>query len=70
MQNLQKCLQTNKTGHGLAELLKTANDTMLAQCNYLKWVIHMESPNTPGAFITQTVDEIYNSDNAQLAIQF
>lgn len=61
---LRQCLQINETGYGFAEILKTANTTALAECNYLRWIIFIESPNTPGAFITQSLDEIYNSDSA------
>lgn len=64
VEHLQQCLQINETAYGFAEMLKTANTTALAACNYLRWLIYMESPNTPGAFMTQTLDEIYNSDSA------
>lgn len=61
---LQECLRTNKTGNELVEFLKKADALDLSTCNYLPWIIVMETPSAPKAFIWQTPDEIYKSDNA------
>lgn len=61
---LQECLQMNKTGNELAKFLKTASRLELSGCNYLPWIISMESPNAPQPFISQTPAEIYKSDKA------
>lgn len=61
---LQECLQTNKTGNELIEFLKAASRLELSGCNYMSWVVSMESPNAPQPFIWQTPAEIYQSDKA------
>lgn len=63
LEMLQECLQTNDTGNELVEFLKTASSFQLSSCNFLPWVIYIESLSAPHPFITQTSDEIYKSDN-------
>lgn len=63
---LLECLQINKTGNELVEHLKAAHSLELSNCNYLPWIIFMESPNAPKPFITQTPDKIYKSDKAPI----
>lgn len=63
---IQECLQTKKSDNELVEHLKTLNASTLSNCNYLPWVTFIENPETPGAFISQTPDEIYKSDEAPI----
>lgn len=62
--NLYRCLNFNGTYTELLDHLKSAPRKTLAKCNYLPWVLHIESPNATEPFITKTPHDIYNSDEA------
>lgn len=64
LSKIQECLDFNGTHTELLDYMKSATSTTLAKCNHLLWVLYIESPNATAPFITQTPDEIYNSDSA------
>lgn len=66
LKEVQECLQINKMSGDLVEYLKTANVSELSNCNYIHWALTIESSNVPGAFISNTPDEIYKSDKAPI----
>lgn len=62
MQKIHECLEINETGHRLAEYMKTVDREILTKCNETFWLLSLESPNAPRAFITKTPKEMYTSD--------
>lgn len=70
-QQIQECLQIFEV-NDLIENLKTQNTTVLARCQPYKfpadvdlfWAPVIENVHTSGAFLTNTPEEIYNSDKA------
>lgn len=64
VKQIQWCLRIKKTGNELVEYLKTANISTLFKCKFFPGAVFIESPNTPGAFISETPAEIYNSGKA------
>lgn len=72
MKRMQNCSKTNDMKM-VVKYLKTTETDVIAQCGFetvwgktLKpnWTPTIEKPNTVGAFITQSPDDIYNSDSA------
>lgn len=68
LQLAKKCFRIHDT-EKLIEYLKTANLSSLIKCNILDtdfkgWLPTIERSNAPGAFLTKTPVEIYNSDEA------
>lgn len=47
----------------LTYFLKTTNTTNLVRCYHQAWYPTIENPNTKGAFLTKSPEEIYSSDN-------
>lgn len=62
--DVQKCLDFNGTHTKLLDYMKTASISTLDKCRNLTGTLFIQRPNAPGAFITKTPDEIYNSDSA------
>lgn len=67
---VKECTKINNT-EKLVHFLKTANSSTLTDCHpandiIFEWLPTIESPNTVGAFITKTPEEIYNSDEAPI----
>lgn len=69
---LQECFQINDLAN-LLEYLRATDSDILVECYFQmdwgktirpNWVPTIEEPGTPGAIITQSLDEIYNSDKA------
>lgn len=84
VQSMQKCTKIDDMDK-LIQNLKTANGSSIAECNYLGtaiWSPTIECHNAPKAFLTETPEKIYMSDqtapivntmfsfNSQEAIQF
>lgn len=68
LQLAKKCFRIYDT-EKLIEYLRTASLSSLIECNILDtdfkgWLPTIEASNVPGAFLTKTPDEIYNSDEA------
>lgn len=69
--HIQKCSKTNETSQ-MIEYLKTTNSRILARCYavghsdevYPVWVPTFENPQKRGAFLSQSPEDIYNSDKA------
>lgn len=73
MQHVQECSKINELDK-LIEYLKVESGDTLANCypfvfsNDLDpvWVPNIEKPNTKGAFLTKSLEEIYNSNDAPI----
>lgn len=70
---VQNCTQLNDIDQIIEYLKTTPMEKILYGCHPLetikgsvlyKWVPTIEAPNTPGAFLTKTPNEIYNSTDA------
>lgn len=69
MELIQECAKLNGT-NGMVEFLKTANSQRLLRCHVKaqpgsidqSWLPTIESPQTCGAFLTQSPDEIYKTN--------
>lgn len=60
MKQIQNCTQINDTNEIIA-FLKTANNSMLVNCNNNEWIPTIENSNAKAAFLTHTLDSIFNS---------
>lgn len=66
VQKIHTCLGINATGNSLAEYMRTANSSVLKNCDKTLWFLCIESPNAANAFITKTPKEIYTSGKASV----
>lgn len=62
LSQVYRCLGFKGTHAELVDYIKTASAATLTRCNWLAWILHIESPNATKPFITQTPDEIYDSN--------
>lgn len=73
-QRIPDCFGVNGSKDEIMEFLKKADGRKLSTCCpwaapgeiQLYWVPTIESENTPGAFLTQTPEEIFNSKKAPI----
>lgn len=56
-----ECFKLNETNE-IIEFFKTADSKKLLDCHPDTWLPTIESPLTPGAFLTHSPDEIYKSN--------
>lgn len=59
---MQNCFKINDMDR-LIEFLKTASQADLVNCTSPSWYPTIESPNTKGAFLTKSPEEVYRSDS-------